>query len=68
VRILGELAVPGTISATLMATVRLVRIILAYRVRCKEIQLLREQSGLVPSSQPAKAARVRHTRRRRRLR
>lgn len=68
-QILGELAVPGTISAALMAVVHLVRIILAYRLRCKEIQLLREQLGLVPASQPAKAARAQHAcQRRRRLR
>jgi hypothetical protein len=64
VHILGELAVPGTISAALMAAVRLVRIILAYRLRCKEIELRREQLGLVPGSQPAKATRARHSRRR----
>jgi hypothetical protein len=68
VHILGELAVPGTISAALMAVVRLVRIILAYRLRCKEIQLLREQLELVPASQPAKAASARHACQRRRLR
>jgi hypothetical protein len=69
VRILGELAVPGTISAALMAAVRLVRIVLAYRLRYMEIQLLREQRAYVPGSQPAKAAaRARHTCRRNRLR
>ena len=47
--ILGELAVPGTISAALMAAVRLVRIILAYRLRCKEIELRREQLGWFPA-------------------
>jgi hypothetical protein len=68
VRILGELAIPGTISAVLMAAVRLVRIILTYRLRCKEIQLLREQLARVPGSQPAKAAaRARRTCRRNRL-
>jgi len=63
VHILGELAVPGTISDVLVAVVRLVRIILAYRLRCKEIELRREELGLVPTSQPAKAARARHSRR-----
>ena len=62
--ILGELAVPGTISAVLVAVVRLVRIILAYRLRCKEIELRREELGLVPTSQPAKAALARHSHRR----
>lgn len=66
-RILGELAVPGTISAALTAGVRLVRAVLAYRLRCKEIELRRAQLGLVPDSQPAKAAPVRRTCRRRRL-
>lgn len=51
--ILGELAVPGTISAAVMAAVRLVRIVLAYRLRCKEIELRREELGLVSASQPA---------------
>ena len=62
--ILGELAVPGTISAVLVAVVRLVHIILAYRLRCKKIELRREELGLVPTSQPAKAALARHSRRR----
>ena len=62
--ILSELAVPGTISAVLVAVVRLVRIILAYRLRCKEIELRREELGLVPTRQPAKAALARHSRRR----
>jgi hypothetical protein len=53
VHILGELAVPGTISAAVMAAVRLVRIVLAYRLRCKEIELRREELGLVSASQPA---------------
>jgi hypothetical protein len=64
VHVLGELAVPGTISAAVMAAVRLVRIVLAYRLRCKEIELRREELGLVSASQPAKAARARRTRRR----
>jgi len=68
VHILGELAVPGMISAVLAAAVRTLRISLAYRLRCKEIELLREQLGLVPGSQSAKAARARHTCRRRSLR
>jgi hypothetical protein len=68
VHILGELAVPGVISASLAAAVRILRICLAYRLRCKEIELLREQLGLVPGSQPAKAAHARHTCQRRSLR
>jgi hypothetical protein len=68
VHILGELAVPGVISASLAAAVRILRICLAYRLRCKEIELLREQLGLVPGSQPAKAARARQTCQRRSLR
>jgi hypothetical protein len=69
VQILGELAVPGTIAAVLMAGVRLVHIVLAYQLRCREIELLREQQPrIVLGSQPAKAARARKPRRARRLR
>ncbi|HEX6234454.1 MAG TPA: hypothetical protein VFZ63_15105 [Jiangellaceae bacterium] len=68
-QILGELAVPGTIAAVLMAGVRLVHIVLAYRLRCKEIELLGEQQPrIVLGSQPAKAAGARKPRRARRLR
>lgn len=67
-QILGELAVPGTIAAVLMAGVRLAHIVLAYRLRCKELELLREQSGGVLGSQSAKASSVRIFRRARRLR
>lgn len=66
--VLGELAVPGTISAISVAVVRLARAILDYRVRCKEIELLREQRESSPDSQPAKAAGTRLTWPRRRLR
>lgn len=66
-QILGQLAVPGTISAVLVAVVRLVRVILDYRVRCKEIELLREQREPVPDSEPVKAARTRQIWPRRRL-
>jgi len=66
VHFLGELARAGTISVALSQAVRLVRIVLDYRVRCKEIELRREQLGLTPGSQPAQAATARHAVRRRR--
>jgi hypothetical protein len=68
VQILGELVVPGTIAAVLVPGVRLVRIILGYRLRRMEIELLREQLRIVPGSQPAKAAGAGRSRRPRRLR
>ena len=64
--VLGELASAGTISVACSQAVRLVRIVLDYRVRCKEIELRREQFGLTPGSQPALAATGRHAVRRRR--
>ena len=57
--ILGWLALPGTISALYLPTVRLVRVVLDYRLGCKKIELLREQADQVPGSQPAKAAHAR---------
>ena len=63
-RILGLLAVPGTISAVAWALERLVRDFWAYRLRCKEIDLLREQCDLGSGSQPANAVHARHVRRR----
>lgn len=42
-------------------TVRLVRIVLDYRVRCKKIELRREQLRLNPGSQSAQAQLRRHT-------
>jgi hypothetical protein len=64
VHVLGELARAGTISVALSQAVRLVRIVLDYRVRCKEIELRREQLGLTPGSQPAQAATAQHAARR----
>ena len=66
--VLGELASAGTISVACSQAVRLVRIVLDYRVRCKEIELRRAQLGLNPGSQPAQAATARHAVRRRRRR
>lgn len=64
--VLGELASAGTISVALTQAVRLVHIVLNYRLRCKEIELRREQLGLTPGSQFAQAATARHAARRRR--
>jgi hypothetical protein len=66
VHVLGELASAGTISIALSQAVRLVRIVLDYRLRCKEIELRRQKLGLTPGSQPAQAAIARHAVRRRR--
>lgn len=63
-RILSWLAYPGTISAVSWPAVRLVRVVLDYRLRCKEIELRRQQLGLNPGCQPAKEARARHAVRR----
>ena len=63
--VLGELASAGTISVACSQAVRLVRIVLDYRVRCKEIELRRATLGLTPGSQPAQAASARHAIRRR---
>ena len=63
--VLGELARAGIISVACSQAVRLVRIVLDYRVRCKEIELRRAQLGLTPGSQPAQAASARHAIRRR---
>lgn len=63
--ILGWLALPGTISALYLPTVRLVHVVLDYRLGCKKIELHREQPDQVPDSQPAKAAPARRARRRR---
>jgi len=60
VHVLGALVSAGTISVVCSQVVRLVRIVLDYRVRCKEIELRREQLGLTPGSQPAQAASARH--------
>jgi hypothetical protein len=48
VQVLGWLVIHGTEFAASWQAVRLVRVVLDYRVRCKEIELLREQSGLAP--------------------
>jgi hypothetical protein len=63
VRVLSWLAYPGVISALSWPAVRLVRIVLDYRLRCKEIEL-RQQLRLDPGSQPAQAACARHAVRR----
>src|ERR1700723_2580328 len=65
VHVLSELASAGTISVALGQAVRLVRIVLDYRLRCMEIELRRQALGLSPASQPAKAATARHAVRRR---
>lgn len=57
---LSWLAYPGAISAVSWPTVRLVRIVLDYRLRCKEIELERQRLGLNPGNQPAQEARARH--------
>jgi hypothetical protein len=62
VQVLGWLVVHGTECAVSWQAVRLVRVVLDYRVRCKEIELLREQSGLVSGRQPARRARRRRPR------
>ena len=64
--VLGELASAGTISVACSQAVRLVRIVLDYRIRCKKIELRRAQLGLTPGSQPAQPASARHAKRRRR--
>ena len=66
--VLGELVSAGTISVALSQAVRLVRIVLAYRIRCKEIELRRDELGLNPGSQSAQVATARHAARRRRRR
>ena len=66
--VLGELVSAGTISVAINQTVRLVRIVLAYRIECKEIELRRAELGLNPGKQPAQAAPARHAVRRRRRR
>jgi hypothetical protein len=52
VRILGTLAVPGSISAVCWTIERIARSVLAYRVRCKEIDVLREEQRLSHGQQP----------------
>ena len=63
--VLSGLAGAGIISVVCGSAVRLVRIVLDYRVRCKEIELRRAKLGLTPGSQPAQAASARHAIRRR---
>jgi hypothetical protein len=65
VHVLGELANTGIISVAIIQAVRLVRIVLDYRIRCKEIELRHAELGLTPGSQPAQAATARHAVRRR---
>lgn len=62
-RILGWLTVPE-VTAAFLSMVRLVHIVLDYRVRCKKIELRREELGLVSGGQPFKVARARHACRR----
>ena len=63
--ILSWLALPGTISALYWPTVRLVHVVLDYRLGRKVIELLGEQPDQVLVGQPAKAAHARRARRRR---
>jgi hypothetical protein len=65
VHVLGELASAGVISIVASQAVRLMRIVLDYRIKCKKIELRREQLGLGPGSQPATKATARHAARRR---
>jgi hypothetical protein len=65
VQVLGWLLTHGTDFAVSWQAVRLVRVVLDYRVRCKEIELLREQSGPVSDHQPWPSACARHRRKRR---
>lgn len=60
--VLGWLATHGIAWFASWQAVRLVHVILDYRVRVKEIELRREQSGLIPGHQPAPSARARHAR------
>ena len=63
--VLGGLVSAGGIWIACTQAVRLVRIVLDYRVRCKELELLREHLEPIPGSQPAQAAIARHAVRRR---
>ena len=63
-QVLGWLVAHGTDGIVTWQVVRLVRTILDYRVRCKEIELLREQSGHVPDRQSVQPARAQRARRR----
>jgi hypothetical protein len=65
VQVLGWLVIHGTDFAVSWQAVRLVRVVLDYRVRCKQIELLREQSGLAPDRQPPPSAGARQRRKRR---
>ena len=55
---IGELAVSGTLTSLSWQTVHLVRVVLTYRLRCKELELGRRPLGL-PVRQPAPAAKAR---------
>lgn len=66
--VLGKLIGAGTISVAINQTVRLVHIVLAYRVKCRKIELRRAELGLGHGNQPAQAATARHAVRRRRRR
>jgi hypothetical protein len=59
-----ELVVSGALTSLSWQAVRLVRVVLAYRLRCKELELRREQLGL-PVRQPAPPAKARRVRRHR---
>jgi hypothetical protein len=65
VQVLGWLAVHGADWFASWQAVRALRAVLDYRVRIKEIELLKEQSGLVSGRQPSQQACARHARRRR---
>jgi hypothetical protein len=61
---IGELVVSGALTSLSWQAVRLVRVVLAYRLRCKELELRREQLGL-PARQPAPGAKAWRVRKRR---
>ena len=63
--VLGALASAGTLSYASRQAVHMVRIVLNYRIECKKIELRRQELGLTPGSQPARAAFARHAARRR---
>jgi hypothetical protein len=64
VHVLSELARAGIIPVACGSAVRLVHIVLDYRIKRMKIELRREQLGLTPGSQSAQAASARHAARR----
>jgi hypothetical protein len=63
VQILGELAAPGVLLILLTAGVRLVRIVLDYRLEYKRIELQREQLHLSMGRLATRKSVARHARR-----